>query len=318
MVGALAWTALCAYAGAGKAPLGVIELLVLFAVLVIVPLGMALGDIVAPIRSHRIKLALEMLQPFAAAMVMASFWMTPGRPAAVIAALPCAVLFFAIGLTGTLALREVRSLFTFAANFGRIDLAVAGAWLLASRSGLRPLGMQEPIILLTAVHFSYTGFASAMILAAAMKACVKRGVTQSLRWISVLMLFVPFLVATGFVYSPFLKMFAGVLLAVSMIGLSVVQLVIAGSGNSRAGRAYLYVSSCAVAAGMGIATVYAIGDWLHRDWLPIPQVAQTHGILNALGFALCGLLGWLIEFSVPSSISLVEALAHEHSLVSMK
>ncbi len=316
-VGAFAWTALCAYAGAGKAPLGVIELLFLFAALVIVPLGMALGEKVAAIGSHRLELALEMFQPFAAAMITASFWMTPG-PTAMIASLPWAGLCFAIALMGALALIKARSLSAFAANLGRIDLSIAAAWLLASRLGMRPLGIQEPIILLTGVHFSYTGFASAMILSAATKSCPRSNIADFLRWFSALVLFVPFVVAAGFVYSPFLKMSAGVLLAASMIGMAAVQLVIAGSVSSRVSRAYLYTSSFAVAAGMGIAAMYAVGDWLHRDWLPIPKVAQTHGVLNAIGFALCGILGWLIEFSVPSAISLSDALAEEHALAGIK
>ena len=58
---------------------------------------------------------------------------------------------------------------------------------------------------------------------------------------------------------------------------------------------------------MGVAAIYVIGDWLHRDWLVIPQVAQTHGIFNVLGFSLCGILGWLIELAPPSSESVSDA-----------
>jgi len=51
----------------------------------------------------------------------------------------------------------------------RIDLAVGGAWLVASRLGMRPMGIQEPIVLLTAVHFHYAGFATATIAAATLR-----------------------------------------------------------------------------------------------------------------------------------------------------
>ena len=57
LIGALGWTAVCAYAGAGKAPLGVIELLFLFAILVIVPLGWVLGEGIAPVSSPATALA---------------------------------------------------------------------------------------------------------------------------------------------------------------------------------------------------------------------------------------------------------------------
>jgi len=43
--------------------------------------------------------------------------------------------------------------------------------------------------------------------------------------------------------------------------------------------------------------VDAIGDWLEQDWLVIPRMATTHGLLNALGFCLLGLLAWIVEFS---------------------
>ena len=53
---------------------------------------------------------------------------------------------------------------------------------------------------------------------------------------------------------------------------------------------------------MILASIYAIGDWLKQDWLLIPRMGSTHGVLNGLGFALPGLLGWLIHGSAsPSS-----------------
>jgi hypothetical protein len=48
---------------------------------------------------------------------------------------------------------------------------------------------------------------------------------------------------------------------------------------------------------MVLSGAYAIADYLGSDVLIIPQMARTHGILNAVGFCLCGLLGWLVEES---------------------
>jgi hypothetical protein len=308
MVGALVWTAMCVYAGVGRAPLGVLELLFLFAVLVVVPLGLVLGERISPV-SLRLPHLLEMSQPFAAVAVTISFWISPG-PSAGIMALPWALLCLSIALTGALSLRSTRSLADFSINVGRMDLAVAAIWLLVSRFGLRPMIFQEPIILLTAVHFHYTGFASATILAAAVKASTKSRIALRLRWFAFLVLFTPFVLAVGFVYSPLLKMFAGIAMVVAMSGLAVVQLILAAFVSSRVSRAYLNVSSATVAAAMGVAAIYVIGDWLHRDWLVIPQVAQSHGVLNALGFSLCGILGWLIELAPPSSDSISDAYLH--------
>lgn len=305
LVGVLGWTAVCACAGAGKAPLGVIELLFLFAILVIVPLGWVLGEGIAPISSPPLR-SLAKAQPFAAAAVAASFWISPGSRAGMLA-LPWALLCLSIALVGVLSPRSTRSLADFAVHMGRMDLAVAAVWLLASRLGPYPMIFQEPIVLLTAVHFHYIGFASATILAAAVKASTQSRIEGPLRWFAVLVLFTPFVLAAGFVYSPLLKMFAGFTMVVAMSGLAVLQLILAAFVSSRVSRAYLMVSSATLAAAMGVAAIYGIGDWLHRDWLVIPQVAQTHGIFNVLGFSLCGILGWLIELAPPSSESVSDA-----------
>ena len=42
---------------------------------------------------------------------------------------------------------------------GLLYLAVGGTWTVIARAGLRPLGFPDLIVLLTAVHFHYAGFA---------------------------------------------------------------------------------------------------------------------------------------------------------------
>ena len=42
---------------------------------------------------------------------------------------------------------------------GLVYLAVGGVWTVIARAGLRPLGFPDLIVLLTAVHFHYAGFA---------------------------------------------------------------------------------------------------------------------------------------------------------------
>src|SRR5260370_31258131 len=53
------------------------------------------------------------------------------------------------------------SQFCFAVGDGY--LIVGGTWVVASRLGLQPVGFQEPIVLLTAVHFHFAGFLSAVL-----------------------------------------------------------------------------------------------------------------------------------------------------------
>jgi hypothetical protein len=48
----------------------------------------------------------------------------------------------------------------------------------------------------------------------------------------------------------------------------------------------------ALAAAMALALIYSLGQYLNMPWLDIPAMLPTHGLLQAAGFVLCGLLGW--------------------------
>jgi YndJ-like protein len=303
LFGALVWAVLTGMAGMRKAPLGVIELLFLFAPLVIVPVGLALGRMVLPLNDPTVQFWLSRLQPAAAICTVISFWLAPGWMSGIFA-IPWLLFCGVIALAGALTLRRPtsRSLVTWAVNIGRIDLAVAGGWLAMSRLGMRPLGIQEPIGILTAVHFHYTCFAAAL-LAGTLLAHTRSKKRQDtiLKFVVPLVMATPFVVAAGFVYSTTLKMAAALVLSASIVALAMVQLWASRSLSARVSRIYIGLSAMSVVVGMVLASVYAIGDWLKQDWLLILRTASTHGLLNGLGFSLLGLLGWTIERSLSST-----------------
>lgn len=291
--GVAIWAALAGLAGGRKAPLGVIELLFLFAPLVVVPLALELGKRTAG--SHLLVDAASILQPYAAGLAVLSFWCSPGRLAAALVA-PWLLLCVLLAVAGFLSIvrRKEVTLAALAVNIGRIDMAVAGAWLLASRLGLRPMGIQEPIGLLTAIHFHYTGLATATLAAALVTFAKQHGYRSRLLNSTVLLvLLVPFVIAAGFVFSVALKMIAALLLSVSVVMLAAHQFWLARKVDNNPARQFLRFSALTVAGGMVLAGTYAIGDAIGQDWLVIPRMASTHGLLNGLGFVLCGLLGWL-------------------------
>lgn len=163
--GALLWALVAALAGARRAPLGVIELLLLFAPLVVVPAGLELAQIVSPAGWPVVENTARMFQPLAAASVIAAFWIGPGRTSGLLA-VPWAALTGVVALSGVIGLRSSKTVAAFVSNLARLDLGIAGGWLLLSRLGARPIGIQEPIVLLTAVHFHYAGFGTALMAAA--------------------------------------------------------------------------------------------------------------------------------------------------------
>jgi hypothetical protein len=60
----------------------------------------------------------------------------------------------------------------------------------------------------------------------------------------------------------------------------------------RLAQVLLVISVASVIAATGCAILFTLGDARGEVWMSIPQMARTHGILNAFGFSLCGLLGW--------------------------
>jgi len=295
-VGVFLWTVVLATVAAGKAPFGIVEMLFLFAPLIVVPLGLELGSIVAPARwKWGLNLAV-VLQPPAAIAAIASFWLKPG-PSAGILVVPWLVVCLLVALAGLSSGLDLKTLGAIAINVSRIDLAVAAVWLILSRLGIQPMGFREPIILLTAVHFHYTGFATALIAGAMVDFAQVRGRHSATRsGLVVLVVALPFVLAAGFVFSPAIKVCAAVLLSMTMLGLAISQLEAGRAAPRSDASIFLWISSAAVALAMTLAGTYAVGDFLGRNWISIPRMASTHGLLNALGFALPALIGWLVAW----------------------
>jgi len=78
---------------------------------------------------------------------------------------------------------------------------------------------------------------------------------------------------------------------VALLTLAVVVPQTAGAGA----RALLGVSAVAVAAPMVLAVFWAAGQHYDAPALDVPAMARIHGTLNAFGFSLGGLLGWLMR-----------------------
>lgn len=310
--GAVVWAGLAVLARMGIARIGAIELLFLFAPLVIVPLGMDLGRALGG--DGRLGEIARRLQPAGAVCAVVAMLMAPGLRAGLVVLgwmLVC-VLMAGEGvvlLVSSWSRDAGKSPFGYRSGqvratmvsailaIARIDLAVGGAWLVASRLGMRPMGIQEPIGLLTAVHFHYAGFATATIAAATLRFAESRGRVSWPRRLVLAVVVLPFAVASGFVISLAIKMLAATAFSISVAGLGVWLLACARRVEDGAARVLLQVAAGAVFAGMALAGAYAVADFLGSDVLPIPQMARTHGLLNSMGFCLPGLLGWLVESS---------------------
>lgn len=209
-----------------------------------------------------------------------------GSPAAVALALPWAAVASATALVHTIGwIRRPRwALDDVARPMALAYLAGAAGSLVASRWGFTFRHLVEPIVQLTAIHYSYAGF-----VAPVLARCVHRrvGATVPSSVSLALLLVAPPIVAAGFVTRWALFQVGGaVLLTVATWTLAAVVL------RHLRPHVLLVVSALAVVAPMALAVSWAAGQFWAVPALSIPQMVRTHGVLNAVGFSLCGTLGW--------------------------
>lgn len=293
-IGAAAWICLAIEAASAPARLGLIEILFLLGPTVVVPIATTLVPAVSGsklaegLRSLQITLTLP-----AAGLAGVSFFFPAGARAGVLASawLVVCVLVGGEGLQSLVSCaRGSFAQFCFAA--GQMYLVIGGSSLVISRLGMHPLGFEEPIVLLTAVHFHFAGFAS----------CVLAGLTyerlRDARWAKILRAALlgvvagPAFLCLAFLVGPKLKIVAALLIVAGQTGLAAAMLRVAFTSAQGLGRWMLSISAGCVGVGMALAATWAAGEYPLHPFVNLSQMTRFHGVLNALGFSLCGLIGW--------------------------
>jgi hypothetical protein len=292
--GACVWFLLAVLSFFPDFRLGIIEVLLLFAIWVIVPLGVSFLDLG---ERNGWWLLMGPALTFAAIFTTFSFFLRRGTlSGGLAAAWPAVCLVLALSGAYRLVLPISRSAYPsfeqFCFSTGQGYLAVAGAWLVASRAGLHPAGFEEPIVLLTSMHFHFAGFASAMVAGLTVRYFRSRRGEGLVRAAALAVVVGPGLLGLAFLAGPKVKLLGALLVAAGQIGLAAGMARLALEARGGWGRWLLLVAAGSVAAGMIFAAVWAIGEYPLQPFVDIHRMAQIHGVLNALGFAGCGLLGW--------------------------
>jgi YndJ-like protein len=294
MLGALIWVAIATGFWIGRLRLSVVELLFLLAPLVAVPLAISL---IPPVDdSWRIagrSVGLNWIILAAAALTALSFFQAEGLRAAMLASawfLVCSWLTVE-GLRRILRYRA-QSFSQFCFAVGEAYLVVGGTWFVASRRGLQPFGFQEPVVLLTAVHFHFAGFLSAVLAGLTYERFRESRWDRPLRVALASAVIGPGLLGLAFLAGPKLKLAAVMLIVAGQFGLAAGTICVAARMEHSAGRALLFLSSGCVLAGMVLAATWAMGEYPLHPFVDLARMEKYHGVLNAVGFGVCGLLGW--------------------------
>jgi hypothetical protein len=324
LAGALAWIILVASGAAGLIEVGTIEALLALAPLVVVPLALEARrrlaeEEPAPAPVAWVEGIARLVVLPAALFAAASLALPPGRRAALVAA-PW------IAACGVIALGGVaRALTTWPRGktpapaagswyrFGiwallgasSLYLLVGAGWLVLSRLGTPVGGYLPPIPALTGVHFHYTMFALPTVasmlgrfLARAEKGAPPGepgGRERAFGAIAIVLVIAPAILLTGWVLSILaLKIVATLFLAAASAVLAALILGVSPRIVPAAARTLLWIAGGSVVVAMVLASLYVVGEAFEPVSIPIPVMATTHGVLNSLGFTLCGLLGWLL------------------------
>lgn len=256
---------------------------------------MTLAELMVPVMNAALVTGVGVVMPIAfsrpftpflmaALAVAASLSVAPGWPAAL-------VLTPWLGLClveGVRALRRRVLVPAVMAGFG-VTAALA---LIASRLEVTLFENSEPIVKLTALHFSFAGVGS-LSLASRL---VQQRATTARRLAGLLVMGAPPVVALGFITRLAIFQVGGAVLM--SLGVCAVAAMQVGEALRRSGRtrALLLVSSASPWVAMGLGVAWAASQyWPTVPALTVPDMVPTHGALNAFGFVLCGHLAWWLD-----------------------
>jgi YndJ-like protein len=88
------------------------------------------------------------------------------------------------------------------------------------------------------------------------------------------------------------KLIAALWIVARQLGLASAMAYVGFRATSQMARGLLIIASGSVIVAMVLAAVWAVGEYPLQPMVDLYRMERIHGVLNALGFSACGLLGW--------------------------
>jgi len=270
-----------------SATLDIVTVLLMFAQLVIVPLGVLLVSSDPLVRAAR-----YLFRPGAVA-ALASLAIPRGELSAAVAALYLlpALLVGAGAVLRAVAGGRDRSLWRptpLAEVAAGVFLATGALAFVLHRQDVAFAGYPEFAIQLTAVHLHFAGFGLMVMVGALARRRARTGGA------AVAMLAAGTVVTPiGVMTAPQVQVAGALLLVGAVLVVVVGTFTTLGDADLGAGaRRLLFVSTAFALVVAGMAAAYAIGEVLGSPTIPVELMARMHGVFAAIGVVFCGLLGW--------------------------
>ncbi|MEU9112871.1 YndJ family protein [Streptomyces sp. NPDC048483] len=259
-----------------------VQLIVMLGMFVVIPLGVSLIDGPGLVR-------IRQIWPLAAVAGSVALWLPRGPVATGCAAgYAAATLVLAVQAPRRLARNRSFAPSEIAVLTALATPAVAGLALVAERAGHRLFGFDLDILALTVPHFHFAGFAAALI---AGLVCRATGGGRAGRLAALSIPVGTLLVLAGYFIDDWAELAGALVLTTGMwlVGLLTWR-DIRATGPDRITRALLGCSAVVLVATMLLALSWALGEATGLPHPSLAWMAATHGLGNALGFALCALL----------------------------
>ncbi|MFD5683892.1 YndJ family protein [Streptomyces bacillaris] len=260
-----------------------VNAIVMVGMFLVVPAGLRLAGLAELDRIRR-------LWPLFAAPGAVALWLPRGPTATALA------LCYAVG-TVLLALHAPRRALRgrdlspagIALLTALVTPAVAALALVAERRGHELFGFELEILALTVPHFHFAGFAAALVAGLVCQVDDR----PAGRFAALSVPLGTLLVLVGYFIGEWAELAGAVVLTAGMwtVGLLTWRLGQA-EGRDRTTRLLLFTSAAVLVATMLLALSWAVGEATGLPHPTLTWMAATHGLGNALGFALCSLLAW--------------------------
>ncbi|MEU8233711.1 YndJ family protein [Actinoplanes sp. NPDC048967] len=258
-----------------------VNLLVAVGMLVVVPAGLRL------IRDPAVAFARR-CWPFGAVAGAVSLWLPRGTVStslatayAVAAAVLCA---YALSRP----VRPRREWPTEAAVLtALISPAVAASALIAERAGYHLFGFELGILTLTVAHFHFAGFAAALIAGLQSRLTPGRAADAAALTVPAGTL----LVLLGYFTAEAVELAGALVLTAGMWTVGWLTWRYARTAPDRLTALLLGCSAVVLVASMALAVSWALGEATGLPHPSLAWMAATHGVANALGFAVCAMVG---------------------------
>ncbi|MFF9498740.1 YndJ family protein [Streptomyces sp. NPDC014656] len=251
----------------------------------VVPTGLGLIEGPRPPGWDRLRRAWPLL----ALPGAVSLWLPrSGTATALAACYALATLALALQAPARLALTRSLRPGEIAVLTALVSPSVAGLALVAERASYPLFGFELDLLALTVPHFHFAGFAAALVAGLLCRASAAGPLARTAA------LSVPagtLMVLAGYFVDDWAELAGAVVLTTGMAAVSVLTLrERRGPAADPVTRTLLGVSALVLAVTMALALWWALGEATGLPHPTLTWMAATHGLGNALGFAVCALL----------------------------